>query len=208
MMCRDLHPTRHKVMLNPYELEDAQRSLGPYIPPAVEEGVIAQAAPAGEKVGGAEFGLGECAASHLCCSPEHKNIECILCINCNKTAHKLCAELLFFQSPVPDKHVISIKDLGVGGKGRLHKLHKKDWAEVFFCILCLARIVQTKLGKTKKKALESSPPIPIRARKATKYKGPSASLIADMVHANVGQKLLKRNIFKNFYRVSKLRSSC
>jgi hypothetical protein len=28
-----------------------------------------------------------------------------------------------------------------------------------------------------------------------------------MVHANVGQKLLKRNIFKSFYRVSKLRSS-
>ncbi len=26
-----------------------------------------------------------------------------------------------------------------------------------------------------------------------------------MVHANVGQKLLKRNIFKSFYRVSKLR---
>ncbi len=27
-----------------------------------------------------------------------------------------------------------------------------------------------------------------------------------MVHANVGQKLLKRNIFKSFYRDSKLRS--
>ncbi len=32
-------------------------------------------------------------------------------------------------------------------------------------------------------------------------------MIMGMVHANVGQKLLKRNIFKNFYRVSKLRSS-
>jgi hypothetical protein len=118
-------------MLDPYELEDARRSLGPYIPPAAEEGGIAQAAPAGEKVGGAEIGLGECAANHLCCSPKHQNIECVLCINCNKMAHKLCAKLLFFQSPVPDEHVISVEDLGVGGKGRLHKLHKKDWAEVF-----------------------------------------------------------------------------
>ncbi len=167
-------------MLDPYELEDARRSLGPYTPPAGDEGEIAQAAPAGEIVGEAEFGLGECAANHLCCSPEHQNIECILCINCNKTAHKLCAKLLFFQSPVPDKHVIAIGDLGVGGKGWLHLLHLKDRVEVYFCILCQARIVQTKLGKSKKKALELSPPIPKRARKATKYKGPSAALIAGL----------------------------
>ncbi len=61
-------------MLDPYELEYAQRSLGPYTPPAWEEGGIAQAVPAGEIVGGAEFGLGECAANHLCCSPKHQNI--------------------------------------------------------------------------------------------------------------------------------------
>jgi hypothetical protein len=31
--------------------------------------------------------------------------------------------------------------------------------------------------------------------------------VEGMVHANVGQKLLKRNIFKSFYRVTKLISS-
>jgi hypothetical protein len=40
--------------------------------------------------------------------------------------------------------------------------------------------VQTKLGKSKKKASELSPPIPKRARKATKYKGLSAALIAEL----------------------------
>ncbi len=110
-------------MLDPYELEDAQRSLGPYTPPAGEEGGIAQAALAGEIIGGAEFELGECAANHLCHSPKHQNIECALCINCNKMAHKLCAKFLFFQSPVPDEHVIAIRDLGVDGKGRLDLLH-------------------------------------------------------------------------------------
>jgi hypothetical protein len=167
-------------MLDPYELEDAQRLMGLYTPPAGEEGGIAQAVPAGEIVGGAEFGLGECAVNHLCRSPEHQNIECVLCINYNKTAHKLCAELLFFQTPFPDKHVIAARDLGVGGKGRLHSLHPKDRVEVYFCILCRARIVQTKLGKSKKKASELSPPTPKRARKATKYKGPSAALIAKL----------------------------
>ncbi len=136
MMCRDLHPTCHKVMLDPYEPEDAQRSLGPYTPPAREEGGITQAAPAGEIVGGAKFGLGECAANHLCRPPKHQNIECVLCINCNKTAHKLCTELLFFQSPVPDEHVIAVTDWGVGGKGWLHLPHLKDRVEFYFCILC------------------------------------------------------------------------
>jgi hypothetical protein len=87
---------------------------------------------------------------------------------------------LLFKSPVPDEHVIAVKDLGVGGKGQIHLLHPKDRAEVYFCILCQARIVQTKLGKTKKKVLELSPPIPKRARKATKYKDPSATLIAEL----------------------------
>jgi hypothetical protein len=59
-------------------------------------------------------------------------------------------------------------------------LHPKVRREVYFCILCQARIVETKLEKTKKKALELSPPIPKRARKATKYKGPSAALIAEL----------------------------
>ncbi len=112
-----------------------------------------------------EFGLEECAVNHLCCSPKHQNFICALCINCNKMAHKLCSELLFFQSPVPDKHIIAVKNSGVGGKGRLHKLHPKDRAAVYFCILCQARIVQTKMGKTKKKALELSPPIPKRVSK-------------------------------------------
>ncbi len=40
--------------------------------------------------------------------------------------------------------------------------------------------MQTMLGITKKKALELSPPIPKRAKKATKYKGPSAALIAEL----------------------------
>ena len=87
---------------------------------------------------------------------------------------------MFFQSPVPDEHVIAIRDSGVGGKGWLHLLHPKDRTEVYFCILCQARIVQPKLGKTKKKASELSPPIPKRARKATKYKGPSATLKAEL----------------------------
>ncbi len=52
-------------MLDPHELEDALRLLGPHTPPDGEEGGIAQAASAGEIVGGAEFGLGECAANHL-----------------------------------------------------------------------------------------------------------------------------------------------
>jgi hypothetical protein len=87
---------------------------------------------------------------------------------------------LFFQSPVPDKHVIAVRDLGVDDKGWLHLLHPKDRAEVYFCILCQARIVQTKLEKSKKKASKLSPPIPKRARKATKYKGPSAALIMEL----------------------------
>jgi hypothetical protein len=37
MMCRDLHLTRHEVMLNPYELEEALRLLGPHTPPEGEE---------------------------------------------------------------------------------------------------------------------------------------------------------------------------
>ena len=82
--------------------------------------------------------------------------------------------------PVPDEHIITVRDLGVGGKGRLHSLHPKDRAEVYFCILYQARIVQTKLGNTKKKASELSPPIPKRVRKATKYKGLSAALIAEL----------------------------
>ncbi len=63
----------------------------------------------------------------------------------------------FFSLLFPDKHVIAVRDLGVGGKGQLHLLHQKDRAKVYFCILSQARIMQTKLGKSKKKALELSP---------------------------------------------------
>ncbi len=42
-----------------------------------------------------------------------------------------------------------------------------------------------------------------RAMRTVKY----WHIAMGMVHTNVGQKLLKRNIFKSFYRVSKLRSS-
>ena len=57
----------------------------------------------------------------LCCAPNATNEELVICINCNRQAHKICAEQLSFQQPVNDNFVITLKDFSKMGKERLKK---------------------------------------------------------------------------------------
>jgi hypothetical protein len=57
-----------------------------------------------------------CYALQLCCTPNATDEELVICINCNRQAHKICTEQLSFQQPVNDNFVITSRNFSKMGE--------------------------------------------------------------------------------------------
>ncbi len=85
--------------------------------------------------------LSICYALQLCCAPNATNEELVICINCNRQAHKICTKQLSFQQPINDNFVITSKDFSKMGKEQSKKTPVSEKQDVVFCLLCKARIL-------------------------------------------------------------------
>jgi hypothetical protein len=98
-----------------------------------------------------------CYALQLCCTPNATNEELVICINCNRQAHKICTKQLSFQKSVDDNFVITSKDFSKMGKERLKKTPVSEKQDVVFCILCKAQILQVEVHGSKVQTIKNTP---------------------------------------------------
>jgi hypothetical protein len=93
-----------------------------------------------------------------------------LCINCNCIAHLACSENFVFQNPVDMEFVVTVKDFTRAAKSRIRATPKSQHGNLFFCLLCMAKIRAAKEMKTAKK-------MPNAPRKSTNVKFPTKILL-------------------------------
>ena len=93
-----------------------------------------------------------------------------LCINWNCIAHLACSENFVFQNPADIEFVVTVKDFTRVAKSWIRATPKSQHGNLFFCLLCMAKIRPAKEMKMAKK-------MPNAPRKSTNVKFPTKILL-------------------------------